>query len=115
MATGLLLRRRRSPRRVGRNDRRRRTGACPAIGELIARGAKVKQVGNPGHEPEPQYRPSTALDEFVRMRDMTCRGPGCDRPAVFGDIDHTVAYPGGPTHPGNLKCYCRKHRLLTTF
>jgi hypothetical protein len=43
------------------------------------------------------------------FRDMTCRAPGCDRPAVFGDIDHTVAYPGGPTHPGNLKCYCRKH------
>jgi len=84
---------------------------APPLAELIARGAKVKLVGNPGHEPEPQYRPSTALDEFVRMRDMTCRGPGCDRPAVFGDIDHTVAYPGGPTHPGNLKCYCRKHRV----
>jgi hypothetical protein len=82
---------------------------APLLAELIARGAKVKLVGDPGQEPEPQYRPSTALDEFVRMRDMTCRAPGCDRPAVFGDIDHTVAFPGGPTHPGNLKCYCRKH------
>jgi hypothetical protein len=88
---------------------------APLLADLIARGAKVKLVGNPGQEPEPQYRPSTALDEFVRMRDMTCRAPGCDRPAVFGDIDHTVAYPGGPTHAGNLKCYCRKHHLLKTF
>jgi hypothetical protein len=88
---------------------------APLLAELIARGAKVKLVGDPGQEPEPQYRPSTALDEFVRMRDMTCRAPGCDRPAVFGDIDHTVAYPGGPTHPGNLKCYCRKHHLIKTF
>jgi hypothetical protein len=41
--------------------------------------------------PEPGYRPSTALDEFVRMRDMMCRFPGCGRPATFGDIDHTRA------------------------
>jgi hypothetical protein len=41
-----------------------------------------------------------ALDEFVPLRDMTCRAPGCDRSALFADIDHTVPYPGGPTHPG---------------
>ncbi len=34
---------------------------------------------------------------------------------MFADIDHTVAYPGGPTHPGNLKCYCRIHHLIKTF
>jgi hypothetical protein len=88
---------------------------APLLAELIARGAKVKLVGSPSAEPEPQYRPSKALDEFVRMRDMTCRFPGCDRPAVFGDIDHTMAYPGGHTHPGDLKCYCRKHHLPKTF
>jgi hypothetical protein len=88
---------------------------APLLGELIARGAKVKLVGGPGHDPEPQYRPSKALDEFVRVRDMTCRFPGCDRPAVFGDVDHTVAHPSGPTHAGNLKCYCRKHHLVKTF
>jgi hypothetical protein len=92
-------------------------GPVPAalLGELIAHGAKVKLVGSPSHDPEPRYRPSTALDEFVRMRDLTCRFPGCDRPAMFGDIDHTVAHPGGSTHAGNLKCYCRKHHLIKTF
>jgi len=74
---------------------------------MIARGAKLRWVATPKLEPEPQYRPSTALDEFVRSRDMTCRAAGCDRPAMHADIDHTVAYPAGPTHPGNLKCYCR--------
>ena len=34
---------------------------------------------------------------------------------MFADIDHTVAYPAGPTHPGNLKCYCRIHHLIKTF
>ncbi|CPR13491.1 HNH endonuclease [Mycobacterium bohemicum DSM 44277] len=39
----------------------------------------------------------------------------CDRPAECADIDHTVPYPFGPTHPSNLKCLCRKHHLLKTF
>ncbi len=88
---------------------------APLLAELIARGAKVTLVGSPGAAAEPRYRPSTALDEFVRNRDLTCRAPGCDRTAVFADIDHTVAYPDGPTHPGNLKCYCRIHHLIKTF
>jgi len=49
------------------------------------------------------------------MRDLTCRFPGCDCPAEFADIDHTVPYPVGPTHPSNLKMLCRKHHLLKTF
>ena len=61
---------------------------------------------HPSQNPEPRYRPSTALDEFVRTRDLTCRAVGCDRPAMHADIDHTVPYPAG-AHPGNLKCYCR--------
>jgi hypothetical protein len=46
---------------------------------------------------------------------MTCRFPGCDAPAEHCDIDHTIAYPAGPTHPSNLKSLCRKHHLLKTF
>jgi hypothetical protein len=88
---------------------------APLLADLIARGAKVKPIVVPDCAPEARYRPSAALDDFVRMRDMTCRFPGCDRPAMFGDIDHTLAYPAGSTHPGNLKCYCRKHHLLKTF
>jgi hypothetical protein len=91
---------------------------APLLAELITAGATVKPIHHPGPDsaPEPQYRPSTALDEFVRCRDMTCRWPGCDRPAEFCDLDHAIAYAlGGLTHPSNLRCLCRKHHLLKTF
>ncbi|OMC33014.1 hypothetical protein A5740_12180, partial [Mycobacterium sp. GA-1841] len=61
------------------------------------------------------YRPSAALREFITWRDLTCRFPGCDRPAQYCDIDHTVPYPTGPTHPSNTKLYCRTHHLVKTF
>ncbi|OMC33558.1 hypothetical protein A5740_11885 [Mycobacterium sp. GA-1841] len=64
---------------------------------------------------EPGYRPSVALAEFIRWRDLTCRFPGCNAPAQRCDIDHTVPYPGGPTHPSNTKLYCRAHHLVKTF
>jgi hypothetical protein len=66
--------------------------------------------------PEARYRPSTALAEFIRCRDLHCRFPGCDKPAEFCDIDHTVPWQrGGPTHPSNLALLCRAHHLLKTF
>src|SRR5699024_6058568 len=86
--------------------------------ELIARGATVRTICHPGPDspPEPGYRPSTALDEFVRVRDMTCRFPYCDRPAPSCDLDHAIARDsGGLTHPSNLRALCRKHHLLKTF
>ena len=87
----------------------------PLLAELIRSGATVRKVQRPGPAPESRYRPSTALEEFVRVRDLTCRFPGCEESAEFCDIDHTVAYPAGPTHASNLKCLCRKHHLLKTF
>jgi Domain of unknown function (DUF222) len=89
----------------------------PLLAQLIRDGAKVRHLHHPGDSaPEPQYRPSTALDEYVRLRDLTCRFPSCDCPAVYCDVDHTIAYDdGGPTHACNLKCLCRKHHLLKTF
>ncbi|MFZ0834828.1 MAG: DUF222 domain-containing protein, partial [Mycobacterium sp.] len=88
---------------------------APLLADLIRSGARVSQVRVPGDAPEPGYRPSAKLDEFVRVRDLTCRFPGCEEPAEFCDIDHTIPYPVGPTHPSNLKCLCRKHHLLKTF
>jgi hypothetical protein len=65
---------------------------------------------------EPRYTPSARLADFVRCRDLTCRAPGCDVPAVACDIDHTIPHAdGGLTHPSNLKALCRKHHLLKTF
>ena len=51
----------------------------------------------PSDEPEPGYRPSAVPDRWIRLRDLTCRFPGCDQPAVRSDIDHTI--PGPPGRP----------------
>jgi hypothetical protein len=83
--------------------------------QLIRNGAKVRPITKPSDEPEPHYRPSAELAEFVRMRDLYCRAPGCDVPADRCDIDHTIPYPIGPTHPSNLKCLCRTNHLMKTF
>jgi hypothetical protein len=92
-------------------------GALPAatVTEL-AKQATLRPVIVPKDlVAEPHYRPSAALTRFIRCRDLTCRWPGCDQPAVACDIDHTVPYPAGPTHPSNNKLYCRIHHLFKTF
>ena len=100
-------------------------GCVPGFGPLpvsavhsLAATSKVKPLAipNPATPAEPGYRPSAALAEFVRCRDLTCRFPGCEQAAEFCDIDHTVPYQlGGLTHPSNLKLLCRFHHLLKTF
>lgn len=88
------------------------------LADLAARGiAELRPVSHPGESPpEPRYRPSSALADFLRCRDLTCRFPGCDAPANICDLDHTIPYEvGGPTHASNLKALCRKHHLLKTF
>ena len=86
------------------------------LADLVARGATVRTVASATDlGGVPRYRPSTAMDEFVRMRAMTCMFPGCDQPATACDVDHTIPWPAGPTHPGNLSPKCRKHHLLKTF
>jgi hypothetical protein len=87
----------------------------PLLAQLIRNGAKVRPITMPSDEAEPHYRPSAELAEFVRMRDLYCRAPGCDVPADRCDIDHTIPYPTGPTHPSNLKCLCRTNHLMKTF
>jgi hypothetical protein len=100
-----------------------RPGYLPGYGVLpaamvteLAKNARLRPVAVPKVlVAEPHYRPSAALARFVRCRDLTCRWPGCDQPAVACDIDHTVPYPAGPTHPSNNKLYCRIHHLFKTF
>jgi hypothetical protein len=87
-----------------------------ALARRFALTAKVRKVCHPGDSPpEPRYTPSRRLAEFVRCRDLTCRFPGCSEPATNTDIDHTIAWPIGPTCASNLKCLCRRHHLLKTF
>ncbi|KAA8954835.1 HNH endonuclease signature motif containing protein, partial [Mycobacterium sp.] len=89
-------------------------GYLPGFGPLpvtalrgLAVTAKLKPLLKPSTDPEPGYRPSAALAEFVRLRDLTCRFPGCDQPAEVCDIDHTIPFPVGPTHPWKVRFVCR--------
>jgi hypothetical protein len=58
------------------------------------------------------YTPSAALADLVRIRDATCRFPGCRQPARRCDLDHIVPWPDGPTTAGNLAALCRHHHRL---
>jgi hypothetical protein len=58
------------------------------------------------------YTPSAALDDLVRVRDRTCRFPGCRQPARRCDLDHVVPWPAGSTTAGNLAALCRHHHRL---
>ncbi len=58
------------------------------------------------------YRPPAALDRHVRLRDGTCRFPGCAVPAAECDLDHLIPFPQGPTSADNLHALCRRHHGL---
>lgn len=93
-----------------------RQGLIPAevVAELAASARLVPL--SPPTVAEDRYMPSPKLADFVRCRDLTCRAPGCDRPAPDCDVDHTIPHAdGGPTHASNLKLLCRVHHLLKTF
>lgn len=89
----------------------------------IAEDAAVRPLEQP-HVTEAEahrYRPGAATARWVRMRDLTCRFPGCDRPATGSDLDHTTPFnhaepaSGGLTVPWGLAAYCREHHRVKTF
>ncbi|POY07424.1 HNH endonuclease signature motif containing protein, partial [Mycobacterium kansasii] len=89
----------------------------------IAENATVRPLGQPTVTPEQavRYQPSAEVNRWVRFRDLTCRFPGCDRPAAICDLDHTTPFnhadpaAGGLTVPSGLADYCREHHRLKTF
>lgn len=68
-----------------------------------------------------RYAPSAELARRVRLRDGTCRFPGCLVPAENCDLDHVVPFDhadpahGGPTVEANLVSGCRRHHRFKTF
>lgn len=51
--------------------------------------------------------PTVRMRDLLRLRDGTCRFPGCSMPAARCQIDHTVAAEhGGPTSLDNLAHLC---------
>lgn len=68
-----------------------------------------------------KYFITPALAERIRLRDGTCRHPGCTVDAHDCEIDHVIAFDhqrpelGGPTAEWNLVCLCRRHHREKTF
>ncbi|MFD2392548.1 DUF222 domain-containing protein [Dietzia aerolata] len=68
-----------------------------------------------------RYRPGATLAHRIRLRDGTCRHPGCSMPAVGCDLDHVVPFDhdnpeaGGKTVEANMACLCRFHHRFKTF
>ncbi|WP_157368005.1 HNH endonuclease signature motif containing protein [Alloactinosynnema sp. L-07] len=57
--------------------------------------------------------PGADLTRHIRLRDQTCRFPGCHRPAVSCELDHTIPHShGGTTSAPNLGCLCLFHHKL---
>ncbi|WP_461170975.1 HNH endonuclease signature motif containing protein [Arthrobacter sp. Z1-15] len=55
------------------------------------------------------------LKQLLRVRDGTCRFPGCRTNAVISEIDHTKPWAqGGPTDHDNLEHLCRRHHMFKT-
>ena len=62
-----------------------------------------------------RYQPSPAQRRFLKVRDRTCRHPGCHNGAGWADLDHVVPHgDGGATDCSNLCCLCRRHHRLKT-
>lgn len=61
-----------------------------------------------------RYTPSASVARLVRARERECRMPGCRRASSSCDLDHTIAYPAGPTEAHNLGPLCRRHHNLKT-
>ncbi|MBT0567129.1 HNH endonuclease signature motif containing protein [Williamsia sp. CHRR-6] len=89
--------------------------------KLTPMHAAVSGAPVPTFLPSDPYRPSAALDRFVRIRDLYCTWPGCDQPAFGCDLDHVDEFDhddpaaGGDTTPDGLGAKCRFHHLIKTF
>lgn len=59
------------------------------------------------------YTVPADLRDWLLVRDVTCRFPGCGRPALRTDVDHTTDWgAGGGTSAENLAHLCRPHHTL---
>jgi len=80
----------------------RRLLTDPVTGHLLDRGRTT-------------YAVSGALRDFLAARDITCRHPGCTRPAARCQVDHAIEWAdGGSTDTANTGLLCIRHHQLKT-
>ncbi|MXP21542.1 DUF222 domain-containing protein [Gordonia sp. HNM0687] len=91
---------------------------------LVPKGTEPDADGGftlDAHLPSDPYRPSSALETFIRVRDGYSVIPGNDTPAWRADIDHVAEYTitdpasGGQTEPDNLNVKDRFSHIRKTF
>ncbi|MDQ1575639.1 MAG: hypothetical protein QOH55_789, partial [Microbacteriaceae bacterium] len=59
------------------------------------------------------YRVPQDLKNWLQIRDVTCRFPGCSRHAARCEIDHTQDWAhDGQTRHDNLAHLCKSHHIL---
>ena len=103
-------------------------GALQSLLDLLAvsDGASIEQVdptigAADSDDGALRYRPSAELARRIRLRDGTCRHPGCTVSAQNCDLDHVVPFnhndpaAGGPTVEWNMGAMCRCHHRFKTF
>ncbi len=106
---------------IGRNGRAVAHGCAragpgpPGTGDSAAWLAQVKitpiETGTCSHRRESAgYQPSDSLRHLIKIRSPRCGFPGCRRPALRCDDDHTIPFhKGGRTCECNLYPLCRRH------
>ncbi|MGP9527368.1 HNH endonuclease signature motif containing protein [Glutamicibacter sp. AOP5-A2-18] len=59
------------------------------------------------------YRPSQAMKDLLRLRDVHCCFPGCRRSADRSEIDHIDDWAhGGNTNRENTHLLCKQHQMF---
>ncbi|MEQ4208256.1 HNH endonuclease signature motif containing protein [Actinopolymorpha sp. B17G11] len=57
-----------------------------------------------------RYKPTATQRRLIQAMHRTCSQPGCSRPAIACDLDHTIEHRlGGPSCACNLAPLCRRH------
>ena len=88
---------------------RRLTAEAPSLRRILTH-PETGAVLSVGRE---RYVVPAELRRWLRLRDETCRFPGCGVSARHSDLDHTVDWAAdGPSSHDNLAHLCPKHHKL---